>query len=144
MVRFRNIFTTVIALASIQTTSCTSNERRILRPKDNVGEMMKQSRNPRTKRGRDTIIKDRFTIHTIIETVSGDEDGTELAIDVVEAIHPAVTIDTVIKDGRGNEFTVRESDDVLLYSLLVSDVETADGAETFAVLAINPDTGEPV
>ena len=144
MVRLTNILTTIIALESIQTTACTSRNRRILHPKDNVGEIIRQSRNPRTKRGRDTIIKDRFTIRTKLETAFGEDKDSELAIDVVEAINPAITLDTLIMDGRGNEFTVQESEDVILYSLLVSDIETADGADTFALLAINPNTGELV
>ncbi|KAL3787694.1 LOW QUALITY PROTEIN: hypothetical protein HJC23_012120 [Cyclotella cryptica] len=110
-----------------------SNPRRSLRPRDNVGEMVRQYR------GRDVVIKDRYTIHTEIQEGS-EKAGTELAMDVVEASHPAVTLDTIIKDERGNEFSV--GDNILLYTLLVTDVDTVDGADTFAMLAINPETND--
>ena len=109
------------------------NPRRILRPKDNVGELIKGNR------GRNDVVKKRYTIHTEIEPGSQGA-GTELAMDVVEATNSAVTLDTKIKDEHGNEFTVGE--DVLLYTLLVTDIDTAEGADTFTILAVNPETDD--
>ncbi|KAL3780307.1 hypothetical protein HJC23_010569 [Cyclotella cryptica] len=133
-----------VAMASIGLVFCPSIvtailPRRILRPKDNVGEMIQRNKDPRAGRGRDVVIKDRYTIHTEIQEGS-EKAGTELAMDVVEATHPAVTLDTIIKDERGNEFSV--GDNILLYTLLVTDVDTVDGADTFAMLAINPETND--
>jgi hypothetical protein len=101
--------------------------------------MIKRNRDNASREGEGRLgaSKDRYTIHTEIEAGS-ESAGKELAMDVVEAINPAVTLDTIIKDERGNEFTVQDSD-VLLYTLLVTDVDTADGADTFAMLAINPE-----
>lgn len=107
--------------------------RRILRPKDNVGEIIKGVR------GRDEAVKKRYTIHTEIEPGSQGA-GTELAMDVVEANNSAVTLETKVKDENGNEFTV--GDGILLYTLLVTDLDTATGADTFAILAVNPETDD--
>eukprot|EP00804_Cyclotella_cryptica_P006363 CCRYP_014254-RC/>CCRYP_014254-RC protein AED:0.07 eAED:0.07 QI:247/0.85/0.87/1/0.85/0.62/8/1590/490 len=133
-------FTSLLVLATVVSSLIlcdkfvsASNPRRSLRPRDNVGEMVRQYR------GRDVVIKDRYTIHTEIQEGS-EKAGTELAMDVVEASHPAVTLDTIIKDERGNEFSV--GDNILLYTLLVTDVDTVDGADTFAMLAINPETND--
>ena len=128
----------IITLKSLHGISASvTKERRVLRPNDNVGALIRQSHNYRLGRGRDGHARNRYTIHSEID--SGLENtGAEIAMDVVEAVIPAVTIDTIIKDDRGNEFTVENSEDILLYTLLVTDVETADGADTFAMLAINP------
>lgn len=107
-----------------------SHPRRVLHSKDNVGEIVKGTR------GRDEALKKRYTIHTEIQPGSQGA-GTDLAMDVVEATNAAVTLETKIKDERGNEFTVGESD-TLLYTLLVNDPDTAD--DSFAMLAINPET----
>ena len=129
-----------VSLAFYSAIGEAINPRRVLRPKDNVGEMIKQSRHHMAGRGRDIGINNRYTIHTKIG--SGFEStGLELAIDVLEALDPAVTPETVIIDERGNAFTVSESG-TLLYTLLVSDSDTADGAETFAMLALNPETDD--
>jgi hypothetical protein len=90
--------------------------------------------------GKDIEITNRYTIHTEIES-GFDSNGLELAIDVLEALNPAVTADTIIKDERGNELRVSESG-TLMYTLLVSDAETSDGAGTFAMLALNPETDD--
>jgi hypothetical protein len=133
-----------LAMASINWPHCpsvvsASHPRRILRPKDNVGEMIKRNKDKRSGGGRDVVIKDRYTIHTEIQ--EGFENaGNELAMDVVEASNPAVTLDTVITNERGYEFTV--GDEILLYTLLVTDLDTVDGADTFAMLAINPETND--
>lgn len=133
-----------LAMASINLLDCTNvvsaiHQRRILRPKDNVGEMIKRNKDKRSEGGRDVVIKDRYTIHTEID--EGFENaGNELAIDVVEASNPAVTLDTIVTNERGHEFTV--GDEILLYTLLVTDVDTVDGADTFAMLAINPETND--
>jgi hypothetical protein len=114
--------------------------RRLLRPKDNVGEMIKRNRQKSARDGESRLGKDRYTIHTEVE-VGSENAGMELAMDVVEAANPAVTPETVIIDERGNEVTVG-SGDILMYTLLVTDVDTADGADSFALLALNPETDD--
>ena len=136
----------VLALTAVSgidpSYASTAHPPRILRPNDNVGEMIKRNRGRGDGEGGSRMgpSRDRYTIHTMIETGS-DTVSTEIAMDVVEAINPAVSIDTVIKDERGNDYSLGESD-ILLFTLLVTDVETADGADTFAMLAINPETDD--
>jgi len=129
---------TFIAIHGIQRNSASgANQRRILRPKDNVGEMIKNNKDEEERENEGIYgTKDRYTIHTEIEAGSNIA-GTELAVDVVEAVNPAVNLDTVIRDAKGNEYPLRESD-FSLFTLLVTDIETADGADTLAMLAINP------
>ena len=129
------LLSVVFATATIYWINPTiaAHPRRILRPNDNVGEIIKGNRS------RDDSVKKRYTIHTEIEPGSQGA-GTELAMDVIEATNSAVTLDTKIKDEHGNEFTVGE--DILLYTLLVTDIETAEGADTFAILAVNPETDD--
>jgi hypothetical protein len=61
-------------------------------------------------------------------------------MDVVEADHPAVTHETIVQTAqdieRGSEGSPVGVND--LHTLLVSDVTTASGADTFALLAVNP------
>ena len=102
--------------------------------------MIKRNREKGAREGEDRLTRDRYTIHTEIDAGS-ENAGMELAMDVVEAINPAVTSDTIIKDERGNEFTVADSD-TLMYTLLVTDVDTVDGADSFVMLAINPETDD--
>jgi hypothetical protein len=63
-------------------------------------------------------------------------------MDVVEATNSAVTPNTKIKDETGNEFTVGNGPDTFLYTLLVTDTDTAEGSDTFSILAVNPETDD--
>ena len=136
-----NVALMIKALALLRGASASvTRQHRILRPNDNVGELIRQSHNYRSGSRRDRMARSRYTIHTEID--SGLENiGAEIAMDMVEA-NPAVTIDTIIQDERDNEFSLDESSDILIYTLLVTDVETADGADTFAILAVNPETDD--
>ena len=131
------------AISGINLSNASAaHPRRILRPNDNVSEMIKRNRDRGDGDGRSRVgtSRDRYTIHTMIEA-GADNAPTEVAMDVVEAVNPAVTVDTIIKDERGNDYSLANSD-ILLFTLLVTDIETADGADTFAMLAINPETDD--
>jgi hypothetical protein len=119
-----------IALAS---TALANHPRRFLKPKDNVSQMIKQ--NQSNERDGTSKERGRYTIHTVIKGGS-----TELAMDVVEPASPAVDQATIIKDAQGNHLNIGK--EILLYNLLVTDVTTTDGADSFAMLAINPETDE--
>jgi hypothetical protein len=120
-----------VALATIATVS--ANEfRRILRPKDSVAAIVKQNHEySRGEKG-----KGRYTIHTMIEDGKGNAAGQELTMDVTEPSNPAVDANTVITDDRGKELNI--GSDIILETLLVTDATTVDGADSFALLAINP------
>ena len=124
-----------VALATIATVS--ANEfRRILRPKDSVAAIVKQNHEySRGEKG-----KGRYTIHTMIEDGKGNAAGQELTMDVTEPSNPAVDANTVITDDRGKELNI--GSDIILETLLVTDATTVDGADSFALLAINPQTDE--
>ena len=126
-----------MALASI---SSSSQQRRKLSPDESIGEHMKQLRGDGEGKGkgggRGKKSKQGFTVTT--EIAPGSEgQGTELALDVVEA-EPAVTPDTILsRDGR----TGSPIGDAML-ALLVADTSTVDGSDTFAILAVDDETDE--
>lgn len=115
-----------VLLLALPASRASQHDRRILNPADSVGQQMKQLHANGNAQA-------RFTIHSEISP------GQELALDVIEAVNPAVTSETIIKDNNGYESKVDGSS---LYTLLVSDTSTADGADTFALLALNPLTDE--
>lgn len=111
------------ASSAVHHIVASGHPRRFLKPKDIIAD---EVRNNRGGNG-------RFTIHTAIEG-----GATELAMDVVQPSNPAVDASTIIRDESGVDL----GGEIVLETLLVTDVTTTDGARSFALLAINPLTDE--
>ena len=95
-------------------------EQRLLSPSDSIGAVIRSER---------ANANARFSIQ------AEKSDGTEFAFDVVEASNPALTPGTILKHG-GGESSIGEG---VLHTLLVSDLSSASGVDTFALLAVDPE-----
>ncbi|KAL7505443.1 hypothetical protein ACHAXN_002932 [Cyclotella atomus] len=109
-----------LKLALLAIPFALADGHRMLSPTDSIGSIM------RSERANGNA---RFSIQ------AEKTDGTEFAFDVVEASNPGLTPDTIIKSIDG-ESPVGQG---VLHALLVSDLTTASGRETFALLAVDPD-----
>ena len=112
---------------SVATSWHSQSHRRVLRSNDNIGETVRQLR-ANGERAHFTFFPD------IQEGSIGHGTADFLELDVAEA-NNAVTAETVIIASDGTESLVESS---TLQTLLLSDTSTINGAETFALLAIDP------
>ena len=115
-----------LAILSIQfstiVASSSPESRRILQPTDNIGQIIRSQRSSNGK---------GFSIS------AEKQDGFDLTFDVIEPAITGVTSKTIIKTKRGRSTASQPLGEDILYTLLVSDTSTSEGAEVFALLAVD-------
>lgn len=123
---FNALFLAPSAL-SLATSRHSQSHRRVLRSSDNIGQTVRELR----ANGERAL----FTFSPDIDEGSiGHGTNGFLELDVAEATNSAVTFDTIFIDIDKTMFPVGNS---TLQTLLISDISTNKGAETFALLAID-------
>eukprot|EP00956_Cyclotella_meneghiniana_P041811 scaffold240446_cov30-Cyclotella_meneghiniana.AAC.1 len=114
-----------LAILSIQfsTIVASPESRRILQPTDNIGQIIRSQRSSNGK---------GFSISAEKQDGSGD-----LNFDVIEPAITGVTSKTIIKTKQEGSTASQPLGEDILYTLLVSDTSTSEGADVFALLAVD-------
>ena len=134
---------TCLFVAEEATAASSSNVegRRTLKANESIGSHVRRAKASKKNNDGDNDYHSsgHFTIKAELSGNNLFGSTTEVSMDVMEAVNPAVTEETIILDGSGRK-TPMGGD--MLHTLLVSDMSTDDGRETFTLLAIDPETDE--
>ena len=104
--------------------STSTESRRILKPTDNIGQIVRSQKSSNAK-GKGFGVS------------AQKKDGSDLYFDVIEPAITGVTSKTIIKQGQGSAASEHPLGEDILLTLLVSDTSTVEGAEAFALLAVD-------